>query len=67
MTPSGFQLRVKRVAEMEQASFEELGCLERLLALCIRLKRIPCLDSEDFSWINRLRRFQFFVVQKRSP
>ncbi|KAG6689533.1 hypothetical protein I3842_11G180500 [Carya illinoinensis] len=67
MTLSGYQLRVKRVEEMKQASFEELGCLERLLALCIRLKRIPCPDPEDFSWINRLKRFQLFIGQKPSP
>jgi disease resistance protein RPS2 len=61
MTLSGYHLSVKREIEEEWTSFEKLGCLERLLVLSIRFKRIPCLSTEDISWINRLRKFQFFI------
>jgi disease resistance protein RPS2 len=61
MTLSAYHLSVNREVEEEQASFEELRCLERLLILCIRLDRIPCLSSENVNWINKLRRFQFFI------
>lgn len=61
MTLSGYHMRVKGKIEEEQTSFEELGHLERLLVLSIRLERIPCLSTEEHSWINRLRRFQFFI------
>ncbi|KAG7953746.1 hypothetical protein I3843_12G125300 [Carya illinoinensis] len=47
MTHSGYQLRVKRVVEEEQTSFEELLCLERLLVLFIHLERIPCRHVHD--------------------
>ncbi|KAG2677999.1 hypothetical protein I3760_12G122800 [Carya illinoinensis] len=53
MTHSGYQLRVKRVVEEEQTSFEELLCLERLLVLFIHLERIPCLSSEPLSSVYR--------------
>ncbi|KAG6636324.1 hypothetical protein CIPAW_11G103500 [Carya illinoinensis] len=61
MTLSGYHLSVKEAVEKELTCFEELGCLERLRILSIRLKRIPYLSSEDLSWINRLRRYQFFI------
>ncbi|KAF3958444.1 hypothetical protein CMV_016665 [Castanea mollissima] len=61
MTLSAYHLSVKGEVEEEQTSFEELGCLERLLVLSIRLDRIPCLSSENVTWINKLRRFQFFI------
>uniref|UniRef100_A0A7N2M857 NB-ARC domain-containing protein n=1 Tax=Quercus lobata TaxID=97700 RepID=A0A7N2M857_QUELO len=46
-----------------QATFEELRSLERLRDLSITLNRIPCDKSEDLSWINRLRRFHFHIIQ----
>ena len=61
MTLSAYHFSVKGEVEEEQTSFEELGCLERLLVLSIRLDRIPCLSSENVTWINKLRRFQFFI------
>nr|POF06303.1 disease resistance protein [Quercus suber] len=61
MTLSAYHLSVKGEVEEEQTSFEELGCLERLLVLSVRLDRIPCLNSENVTWINKLRRFQFFI------
>ncbi|KAM4103020.1 hypothetical protein ACJW30_06G047600 [Castanea mollissima] len=68
MTLSAYHLSVKGEVEEEQTSFEELGCLERLLVLSIRLDRIPCLSSENVTWINKLRRFQFFIgPQQQTP
>ncbi|XP_050248670.1 disease resistance protein At4g27190-like [Quercus robur] len=49
-----------------QATFEELRSLERLRDLSITLNRIPCDKSEDLSWINRLRRFHFHIIQANS-
>ena len=62
MTHSGFHLRLKG-EEGGQATFEELRSLERLRDLSITLNRIPCDKSEDLSWINRLRRFHFHIIQ----
>ena len=61
MTLSNYHWGTKGEVEEEQTNFEELGCLKRLFSLSIRLKNIPCLGSEDLTWIGRLRRFQFFI------
>ncbi|EXC05118.1 Disease resistance protein [Morus notabilis] len=61
MTLSSYHWGTKGEVEEGQATFEELGCLKRLFSLSIRLKSIPCLGSEDLTWIGRLRRFQFFI------
>ncbi|XP_059442155.1 disease resistance protein At4g27190-like [Corylus avellana] len=62
MTCSHFSFRLKRDrVPKEMACFEDLKCLKRLLNLSIRLEGIPCLSSEDISWINKLKRFQFFI------
>lgn len=47
-------------------NFQKLVCLERLFVLSIRLKGIPSLDSEDLTWINRLRRFEIFIGSRTS-
>ncbi|KAL5548242.1 hypothetical protein UlMin_003473 [Ulmus minor] len=60
MTLSSYHWGMKGEVEEGQATFEELGCLKRLVSLSVRMKRIPSQGSEDL-WIRRLRRFQFFI------
>lgn len=61
MTLSDYHWRVKGQEDEGQTNFEELGCLERLLVLSIRLENIPSQGTEDLTWIGRLRSFQFFI------
>lgn len=61
MTLSNYHWGLKGEVEEGETSFEELGCLERLLILSIRLKGLPPPGSEGLTWINRLKRFQFFI------
>ncbi|KAF3453531.1 hypothetical protein FNV43_RR03971 [Rhamnella rubrinervis] len=63
MTLSAYHWGTKEEVEEGQTTFEELGCLKRLISLSIRLKSIPCLRPEDQTWMGRLRRFQFFIGQ----
>lgn len=61
MTLSNYHWRVKGQEDEGQTNFEELGCLEQLLVLSIRLENIPSQGTEDLTWIGRLRSFQFFI------
>ncbi|GMN63147.1 hypothetical protein TIFTF001_032231 [Ficus carica] len=61
MTLSSYHWGTEGEVEEGQTTFEELGCLERLFSLSIRLKSVPRLASRDLKWIRRLRRFQFFI------
>lgn len=61
MTLSDYHWRVKGQKDEGQTTFEELGCLEQLLFLSIRLENIPSQGTEDLTWIGRLRSFQFFI------
>ena len=66
MTKSGYSFLVKG-EEGGETTFEELRYLDQLLILSIRLKKIPCLSSDDLSWINRITRFHFCIGPKAYP
>lgn len=66
MTESAYNFLVKG-EEGEETTLEELRYLDQLLILSIRLKKIPCLSSDDLSWINRITRFHFALAQKLTP
>ncbi|KAL5802617.1 hypothetical protein ACOSQ4_030922 [Xanthoceras sorbifolium] len=61
MTLSDYHWGVKGQVEESQITFEDLGCLQRLLVLLTRLEGIPSLGSENLAWICRVKRFQFFI------
>ncbi|XP_075668705.1 disease resistance protein At4g27190-like isoform X3 [Castanea sativa] len=66
MTESAYNFLVKG-EEGDETTFEELRYLDQLLILSIRLKEIPCLSSDDLSWINRITRFHFCIGPKAYP
>ena len=66
MTKSAYIFLVKG-EEGGETTFEELRYLDQLLILSIRLKKIPCLSSNDLSWINRITRFHFCISPKAYP
>ncbi|KAK0600094.1 hypothetical protein LWI29_011540 [Acer saccharum] len=61
MTLSDYHWGVKGQVEEGQITFEDLGCLQRLQVLFIRLEGIPSLGSENLAWIGRVKRYQFFI------
>ena len=65
MTKSAYIFLVKG-EEGGETTFEELRYLDQLIILSIRLK-IPCLSSDDLSWINRITRFHFCISPKAYP
>lgn len=66
MTKSAYSFLVKG-KEIGETTFEELRYLDQLLILSIRLKKIPCLSSDDLFWINRITRFHFCISPEAYP
>ncbi|KAL1215147.1 Disease resistance protein [Cardamine amara subsp. amara] len=58
MTSSRYHWSVKGEAQNAEATVEEIGCLQRLHVLSIKLHSSPCLLTNTNIWIKRLRKFQ---------
>ncbi|XP_058001364.1 disease resistance protein At4g27190 isoform X2 [Hevea brasiliensis] len=63
MTLSDYHWDVREQLKEGEATFEELMNLQKLVVLSVRLKCIPSLGIE-VPWIDRLRRFQFFIGEQ---
>ena len=62
MTSSHYHWKVQGEAQAGEATIEEIGCLQRLQVLSIRLHSSPSfLTNNNMIWVKRLKKFQIFV------
>ncbi|AEE85311.1 putative protein [Arabidopsis thaliana] len=61
MTSSHYRWSVQGETQKGQATVEEIGCLQRLQVLSIRLHSSPFLLNKRNTWIKRLKKFQLVV------
>ncbi|CAE6174170.1 unnamed protein product [Arabidopsis arenosa] len=61
MTSSHYRWSVQGETQKGEATVEEIGCLQRLRVLSIRLHSSPFLLNKRNTWIKRLKKFQLVV------
>ncbi|XP_010445101.1 PREDICTED: disease resistance protein At4g27190 [Camelina sativa] len=61
MTSSHYRWSVLGETQKGQATLEEIGCLQRLQVLSIRVHSSPFLLNKRNTWIKRLKKYQLVV------